>query len=299
MNLCIIILITIILIIIIISIVLIVKYSRFLKNIRNIGNSIETAFPVISYPRMMPKTSTIYNAELSKLGISSVMSAINIHQGEDPMLPDYLRLEKTLPESYGVILKPVSTTNIDYIIAFRGTLSHADVITDIKWTQINYFNLGNVHQGFAELAIKLYPYIDIPPYSRVLITGHSLGASVAELIATRLSVEKNIKSSLYISARPRTGDLKWDNNVKKFTQRYILINQSDDIPQMPLPTMVREDIGYGYISPPENETVYFDFQSGNIGNNHNPLIYHYALYDKKKPFNTLWYIPISYTCSLI
>lgn len=291
MGLCELVLLMLIILIALIVLIFYFKYRAIVKNVSNIGNTIDTSFNSIRYPREMPSvTGDQYDINLSRLGTSSVMSTINAKQGVDPRLPAYLTIVKPLPNYYGVIMKP--TSGFDYIISFRGTLSHQDVVSDLKWVQIEYFGLGKVHKGFAEIASEVYPFIDIPANSNVLITGHSLGASVAEIVATRIAKEKKVNVNLYITARPLTGDLTWENNVDKYTNRYIVINKSDDIPQLPLPTMVKDKVGYGYIPAPMNRTIFFDFQTGNIGNNHNPLSYHFALYGGTKPFQDMWYIPI-------
>ena len=292
MRWCIIILIFLILIIAFVSIYLYLKYHHFMKNISNIGNHITTSFSSIEYPSSIPNAQDEFDINLSRLGISTVMSAINFHQKVNPLLPPYLKIAHALPQNYGIVLVPTIPSDFSYIIAFRGTLSHADVVSDLKWPQVEYYGLGKVHEGFAQIASVVYPYLNLPNNSTVLITGHSLGASVAEIVATRAAVEKKLKVKLYISARPRTGNLTWDNNVKRYTDRYILLNQSDDIPQLPLPTMVKGGVGYGYISPPVYRSIYFNFQSGNIGNNHDPLTYHYALYGGQMPFYAMWYVPL-------
>ena len=300
MRLCNITLALLIIAIIIIVLYIYFKYRHYKNILGNLGNSIETWFSAISYPSTMPVITNNYNFNMQKLGLSAVMSSINIHQRTDPLLPPYLKLVQTLPDDYGVVLKPsynnntTTAQNIDYIVAFRGTLSHEDILSDLKWVQVEYYGLGHVHQGFASIATNVYPSLYFPPNSNILITGHSLGASVAELIATRLAKEKHLKIYLYITARPRTGDLTWDTNVKRYVDRYIVINTADDIPQLPLPTMSKDKIGYGYISPPTDRTITFDFQTGIVGNNHNPLTYHYAMYGGQKPFVTMWYQPIKF-----
>ncbi|AYV85116.1 MAG: lipase family protein [Satyrvirus sp.] len=293
MRFCIPILVILILVILAVAIFIYVKYHNFLSNIRNIGNTIETTFSSIQYPANMPNLTNDYNIELSRLGISCVMSAVNYHQKVNIQLPTYLKMVQSLPNDYGIVLQPSVQSNFNDIVAFRGTLSHQDIVSDIEWPQIEYYGLGKVHQGFANIASLVYPALNFPTGSTVLITGHSLGASVAEIVATRLAKEKNIKVELYISARPRTGDLTWNNSVEKYVNRYILINQSDDIPQLPLPTMVKGKTGYGFVSPPLCKTINFSFQTGNVGDNHNPITYHYALYGGTKPFNSMWYVPLA------
>ena len=288
MRICIIILILLIFLIILVTVYGYLKYRSIINAISKIGDNITTQFYDIAYPGTLPPLGS--DDDIAKLSISLVLSAVNSYQGADLYLPQYLEMVQSLPSNYGIVMKPTVESDIDYIVALRGTLSHADFISDIRWVQVPYHGLGNVHSGFAGIAETIYPHLKFQPGSNVIITGHSLGASVAELVATRLAKERNINVYLYISARPRTGDLFWDNNVRKYVNRHILINQSDDVPVFPLPTMVKDKIGYGFIAPQIDETTYFDYQTGSIIDNHNPLVYHYALYKGKPPFPWKWFI---------
>ncbi len=79
------------------------------------------------------------------------------------------------------------------IIAFRGTQadSFRDVMTDASFILENWDRPGRVRSGFsASLSSVLEPILgwlrDMKP-ERLLLTGHSLGAALATLLAARLS----------------------------------------------------------------------------------------------------------------
>lgn len=99
------------------------------------------------------------------------------------------------------------------IISFRGTKSLSDLITDIRFLKdkcidvcyspyyLKHFHIGRlpyVHQGFYEMfnlmKLELYHIVrnylrEDRPIHKILITGHSLGGSLAMIAATCLYVQ--------------------------------------------------------------------------------------------------------------
>lgn len=76
-------------------------------------------------------------------------------------------------------------------VAVRGTLitSVDNILTDLDALPVVHANLGSVPRGFLLAAMSLLPLVEAQIAGRpVVVTGHSLGGSVAILLAAMLSV---------------------------------------------------------------------------------------------------------------
>ena len=92
------------------------------------------------------------------------------------------------------------------VLAFRGTgVNIRDVATDLHALLAPWSAGGQVHQGFAEALTGAWDAVAAALASvtgRRLFTGHSLGAALATLAASRHSPQ-----ALYTFGSPRVGDL--------------------------------------------------------------------------------------------
>lgn len=134
------------------------------------------------------------------------------------------------------------------IIAFRGTESIEDWLTDLK-TKFLPIKRGRVHQGFNEgldyiwsdLIDLLNRYNDTR--RTIWLTGHSLGGALATLAVDRLLDGWKI-NGLYTFGSPRVGDKKFrkqfDAQFRHRTFRFV--NDEDIVPRVP-----PRNIGYYHI----------------------------------------------------
>lgn len=137
------------------------------------------------------------------------------------------------------------------VVAFRGSEPEdpSDIFADADfaladWRDANGSAMGRVHEGFACVARdnpifqRIKTHLDgLPAGDRVLITGHSLGAALATLLASWLPT-----AQLYSFGSPRVGNDAFAAAMRGRTvMRYV--NCCDIVPRVP----PREVLGYAHI----------------------------------------------------
>lgn len=129
------------------------------------------------------------------------------------------------------------------VLAFRGTeVDTGDWATDLRAWMTAWPNGGRVHQGFAS-ALDLV-WRDLAPRletmaGRRLYTGHSLGAALAVLAASR-----HPPDALYVYGCPRVGDEEFVRSLAGVeSHRYT--NCCDAVCGLP-----PEALGYRHLGPP-------------------------------------------------
>lgn len=142
----------------------------------------------------------------------------------------------------------------EVIVAFRGTESLRDWITDAEFSTQDLGDGAEVHLGFhqAWMSIRARVMESLPKdKSPVLFTGHSLGGALATVAAISAVSEGVNVAGVYTFGQPRVGNSVWakayDQALKNKTWR--LVNRQDPVPRMP-PALA----GYRHVG---NE-VFFD-----------------------------------------
>jgi len=144
------------------------------------------------------------------------------------------------------------------ILAFRGTSSAQDALTDAKIKLIEGpKGNGRIHEGFKTGLDKIWNEVwhsmGRARRNRTLwLTGHSLGGALALTATARLQFEKNQAiQGLYTFGQPRVGDPAFTEAChKKFGNRYFrFVHNNDIVPRVPFRLMGFEHTGiFKYIN---------------------------------------------------
>lgn len=143
------------------------------------------------------------------------------------------------PERFGFVLQSEQAS----IVAFRGTLSATDWVSDFIAQQIPYRsvkNAGLTHKGFTDLyltsRVSLFTLLDMLPKNKPLfITGHSLGGALATLAALDIAVNKQFPNPIvYTFGAPRVGDPAFVRTYNDtIGTHYRFQNEYDIVPHLP------------------------------------------------------------------
>jgi hypothetical protein len=140
-----------------------------------------------------------------------------------------------MPSTAGFVARNDSTV----FIAFGGTdpLLMANWVTDFNWLP----NKLGIHQGFVEALDVVWSDIiaaleQSKPISRILTTGHSLGAALAALCASRIASELEVTAeAIYGFGMPRVGTPAFAAayNPLLGDRTYRFVYGSDIVPTVP------------------------------------------------------------------
>jgi hypothetical protein len=133
--------------------------------------------------------------------------------------------------------------NQDHVVAFRGTNSLADALTDLTCHTTNSHNGQAVHTGFqrtfASLKLSLYDYFNQTEVKKqqgiVHCVGHSLGGGLATLAADWIKTEFNKTVYLYTFGCPRVGKKDFAvHHSARVDKMFRCVHGADPVPKVPL-----------------------------------------------------------------
>ena len=131
----------------------------------------------------------------------------------------------------------------DQVVAFRGTDSLADALTDMTCHSTNSDNSHAVHTGFqrsfASMRNSLYTYFNQDEIRRqkgiVHCVGHSLGGGLATLAADWIKTEFKKKVYLYTFGSPRVGKKDFViHHSSRVDKMFRCVHGADPVPKIPL-----------------------------------------------------------------
>lgn len=162
-----------------------------------------------------------YGPSLSDAALCAEMSRL-AYAKDKGQLKDYLELaDFTLVDAIGYgkgeqgtqlfVARSSGATEPVVVVAFRGTDDPKDWITDLEFNQVPvpWCRAAKVAKGFLEAL----PCMDtlariVPDDTRVLYTGHSLGAALATL-----AVARHPHGDLYTFGSPHVGDAQFKDSM--------------------------------------------------------------------------------------
>jgi triacylglycerol lipase len=139
---------------------------------------------------------------------------------------------------------PPKTDDNRIIICFRGTepTQMTDVMADLKAWPKRSKEKGLVHFGFVEALDCVYAKIEeclerislgLADETKVICTGHSLGAAVATICASRIDAHE-----LYTFGSPRVGNASFIKEMKADNiKHYRFVNNNDVVTKVPFAIM--------------------------------------------------------------
>lgn len=136
----------------------------------------------------------------------------------------------------GYLIKKTEVFGDEYVLSFRGTevSQKSDILADLEAGKNLEACGGKVHHGFKKELDKLWPKIEksLAKVDAVYITGHSLGAAMATIAASRL---QDKAQALVTFGSPRVGTAEFVNNLKVIHFR--VQNNCDDVTKVPFRLM--------------------------------------------------------------
>jgi hypothetical protein len=177
-------------------------------------------------------------------------------------------------ERFGFILDAPK----EIIIAFRGTSSAGNWISDIIASQKNFKYVKEpclTHRGFTSIYASARSRVisalsGMSPDKTLYITGHSLGAALATLCAIDVAANTRFVSPiLFTYGSPRVGDPAFAKVFPKYVRNsWRACNLFDVVTHAPPPVykLPKREKKYYYSHVPASSPL--TFQNGSIGGNH-------------------------------
>lgn len=134
----------------------------------------------------------------------------------------------------------------EIVVGFRGSHTSTNFINDLKfWTQQSTFLNSKVRLGsgflntYSPLREALFLHLTLTmmyyPTAKVMVTGHSLGGAMANILVADMSFNNYIDGmELYTFGTPRTGNKEFATlGLTNRNVHYRLVNKNDLIPHLP------------------------------------------------------------------
>lgn len=157
------------------------------------------------------------------------------------------------PSGFGWVFQDLPEKTV--VISFRGTVSLEDWLRDFDFLPTIYqpvANFGTVHEGFQLVYLvlrsslmDLLKQVDAG-YTRLLVTGHSLGAALSELAAPDLlhNADLTVEPDVVNFAGPRVGHHDFASLFDvQIDSCFRVVNLWDIVPQLPPPLALYEHVG--------------------------------------------------------
>jgi predicted lipase len=172
----------------------------------------------------------------------------NLNDAESTLgqtIKEVVKIQREIPVYLGFVLSSPQHN----IIVFRGTQTTFEWINNLTAIQTEYTDplsgqyFGKIHEGFIHNYLRIVSPLPrdiaqtLNPNVPCLVTGHSLGSSLAILAALDIALNvPKLRSQLqlYTYASPRVGDPTFARlHAKMIPNSYRIVNLADVFPLMP------------------------------------------------------------------
>lgn len=179
---------------------------------------------------------TAHSYNFTQLITSVLLSGAAYCDDYSNVVMDDLKLLDTFYDEETDIRGFSASINNTLYVALRGSSSAQNWIDDFEIKLVDYNGCTDcsVHHGFykSALAIKSQVLNSIDKYNpdKIIVTGHSYGAAVAQILA--LEINKNV--FVYNFGQPRTGNAEFANHVNQMLPGFWRVTHDRDIvPHLP------------------------------------------------------------------
>lgn len=179
-----------------------------------------------------------------------------------------------VPERFGFVLQ----SDTHAIVAFRGTSSTSDWVSDALASQVKYKfakNAGMTHRGFTGIYSSARDGIHaclkrISPDKTLYVTGHSLGGALATLCALDAAAGTKFRHPVvYTFAAPRAGDPAFAKAYDgKIARSFRVHNEFDVVTHLPPLTLTLPKSGRTFYYKHVRHSQQLDFHNGSVSGNH-------------------------------
>jgi hypothetical protein len=142
----------------------------------------------------------------------------------------------------GVLTSMGSSSDASLYIVFRGSSSIRNWIEDAEIKKVEYTTFPEchckVHKGFYNSALSIMDQIrnsdTIHNAKSIIVTGHSYGAAVAQLVGMELATKIDPgKIAVYNFGQPRVGDYNYSRFVNNRIPLWRVVHAKDLVPHVP------------------------------------------------------------------
>jgi triacylglycerol lipase len=168
--------------------------------------------------------------------------AYQIKERDKLILPKRYRLTSYIRTSNGEIFGYIAESSDTIVVAFRGTASLKNVSSYLDILQIPYPHAksgGKTHRGITQIYQSCRTsFLDIiqtlSPAKRLIVTGHSLGGSLAALFALDAAINFPLQQPvLYMFAGLPIGDSDFVALFNEHVKNSIrVVNVNDNVPSI-------------------------------------------------------------------
>jgi triacylglycerol lipase len=171
-------------------------------------------------------------------------------------LPYHLKLIQNMRKDgdvFGWVFQDTQSHTL--VVSFRGTVTLSDWLNDFDFLPDNYApiaNYGTVHKGFQAVYLIVQKSVfrqigtAAQDYTRLIITGHSLGSALSELAAPDLlhNARPKVTPEVQNFAGPRTGHHDFATRFDiEIDVCFRVVNVWDLVPRLPPPLALFEHVG--------------------------------------------------------